>query len=94
MDFIYNGKPIMPTKVAMNELNEINLDLYKVVEILETGFQLRKRKKNIIEKAVKKGNKIINIVIVDMDNYYKLIHAGEFTLSKKFRKLMGDKNGF
>lgn len=65
-----------------------------MIEILEKGFQLRKRKKNIIEKAIRKGRKIINVVIVDMDNYYKLIHAGEFTYSKKFRKLMGDKNGF
>jgi len=36
---------------------------------------------------------VVNVVVVDMDNYYKLIHIGEFTLSKKFRKLMMDKNG-
>jgi len=92
MEFTYKGKPIMPTKTAMDELNEIDSDLYKVAEILEKGAELRKRKKNIIERAVKKGNKIINVVVADMGDYYKLIHAGQFTLTKKFKKLMRDKN--
>jgi len=89
---MHNGKPIMPTKTAMDELSDINLDLYEVPKILEEGFELRKRKENIIERAIKKGNKIINVVVVDIGNYYKLIHAGEFTLTKKFKKLMRDKN--
>jgi len=88
MKFTYKGKPVMPTKTALNELSEIDIDLYKALEILEKGFELRKRKKNIIERAIKKGNKIINIVVVDMGNYYKLIHAGKFTLTKKFKKLI------
>ena len=88
MEFTYKGKPVMPTKTALNELSEIDLDLYKALEILEKGFELRKRKKNIIERAIIKGNKIINIVVVDMSNYYKLIHAGKFTLTKKFKKLI------
>ena len=92
MEFTYKGKPIMPTKTAMDELNEIDSDLYKVAEILEKGAELRKRKKNIIERAVKKGNKIINVVVAGMGDYYKLIHAGQFTLTKKFKKLMRDKN--
>jgi len=88
MGFIYNGKPIIPTKEALTELSDIGLDLYLVQEILETGFQLRKRKKNITEKAIRKGNKIINVVVVDIGNYYKLIHFGEFSMNKKFKKLL------
>ena len=95
MNFTYNGKPIMPTKTAMDELSDINLDLYEVPVILENGFELRKRKKHITEKATKRRNKVINVVVVDMGNYYKLIHAGEFSLTKKFKKLIkGEKNGF
>ena len=94
MDFTYKGKPIMPTKAALNELSEIDLNLYEVPDILENGFQIRKRKKNIIERAIRRGNKVINVVVVDVGDYYKLIHAGEFTLTKKFKKLMRDKNGF
>ena len=93
MDFTYKGKPILPNKTALNELSEVDVNLYEVPNILENGFEIRKRKKNIIERGVQRGNKVINIVVVDLGNYYKLIHAGEFTLSKKFKKLMRDKNG-
>ena len=93
MNITFNGKPILPTKTALNELSEINLDLYKATKILENGFVIRKRKKNIIEKAVRRGNKVVNVVVVDVGEYYKLIHAGEFTLSNKFKKLMRYKNG-
>ncbi len=93
MDFTYKGKPILPTKIALNELSKIDLNLYEVPQILEKGFKIRKRKRNIIEKGIQKGNKIINVVVVDLEDYYKLIHVGEFTLSKKFKKLMRDKNG-
>ena len=93
MNFTYKGKLILPTKSALNELSEIDINLYEVSEILEKGFEIRKRAKNIIERGVQRGNKIINVVVVDLGNYCKLIHAGEFTLSKKFKKLMRDKNG-
>ncbi len=93
MGLTYRGKPILPTKTALTELSEIDLNLYEVPEILERGFQIRKRKKNIIERGVTRGNKVINIIVVDLGGYYKLIHAGEFTLTKKFRKLMRDKDG-
>ena len=93
MNFNYNGKPILPTKTALNELSEIGVNLSDVHEILEKGFEVRKRAKNITERGIQRGNKVINVVVVDLGNYYKLIHAGEFTLSKKFKKLMRDKNG-
>ena len=93
MDVAYKGKPILPTKTALNELSEINVNLYEIPEILEKGFEVRKRAKNITERGIQRGNKVINVVVVDLGNYYKLIHAGEFTLSKKFKKLMRDKNG-
>ncbi len=93
MNFTYRGKPILPTKTALNELSEIDLNLYEIPEILEKGLEIRKRAKNIVERGIQRGNKIINVVVVDSGNYYKLIHAGEFTLSKKFKKLMRGKNG-
>ena len=88
MHFTYKGKPILPTKTALNELSDIHVNLYEVPEILEKGFEVRKRAKNITERGVQRGNKVINVVVVDLGNHYKLIHAGEFTLSKKFKKLM------
>ncbi len=94
MNFTFRGKPIIPTKTALDELSEIDLDLSEVPLILERGIQIRKRKKNIIERAVKKGNKMINVVVVDLDDYYKLIHVGKFTLAEKFKKLIRGKDGF
>lgn len=93
MTFTYKGKPILPTKTALNELSEIDINLYEVPEILEKGFEVRKRAKNVIERGVQRGNKIINVVVVDLGDYYKLVHVGKFTLSKKFKKLMRNKNG-
>ena len=83
MDFTFKGKPILPTKTALNELSDIDVNLYEIPDILENGFEVRKRAKNIIEKGVQRGNKVINVVVVDLGDYYKLIHAGEFTLNKK-----------
>ena len=77
----------------MDELSEIDLDLYKTIEILENGFEIRKRKRSITEKGIQEGNKIINVVVVDMGNYFKLIHAGTFTLTRKFKRLMRNQNG-
>ena len=93
MNYSYKGKPIIPTKAVLDELSNINLDLHGVQRILERGFQTRKRKRDVIEKAIRKGGKVVNVVVVDMGSFYKLIHTGEFTLTKKFRNLMEDKNG-
>lgn len=31
MDYTYRGKPVIPTKTAMDELSDTNLDLYGAV---------------------------------------------------------------
>ena len=89
----YKGKPIIPTKRVLDELSNIGLDLTDVQRILENGFEIRKRGKNVIEKGMGIGAKFVNVVVVDIGDYYKLIHAGKFTLTKKFKKLIGGKNG-
>ncbi|MDP2750813.1 MAG: hypothetical protein Q8O89_08335 [Nanoarchaeota archaeon] len=86
----YDGKPVLPTKNAMDELSDIDLDLYDAVCILNDGFEIRKRSRNVIERCMQTGNKVINVVVVDLGSHYKLIHAGEFTLSRKFKRMMKD----
>jgi len=44
MNYSYKGKPIIPTKIVLDELSNINLDLYEVQKILEKGFEIKKRK--------------------------------------------------
>ncbi len=95
---MFEEKPVLPTKRALDELSDIDLDINDAVYILENGFEIRKRGRNVIERGMIRGNKVINVVAVDLGGYYKLIHAGEFTLSRKFKKLTRckdeDKNGF
>ena len=50
------------------------MNLYDVREILEKGFEIRKRSKDITERGTQRGNKVLNVVVVDVGNYYKLIH--------------------
>lgn len=57
MEVAYEGKPILPTKMALNELSGIDVNLSEVPEILERGFEIRKRKKNIIERVYKEETK-------------------------------------
>jgi len=78
------GKPVLPTREAAEELAYLNLDLDDVVLILDEGFDCSrsKRAKNIVEKCMKKGNKIIKIVVAEMETHWKLIHAGKFTVRK------------
>jgi hypothetical protein len=93
VDFSFNGKQVIPTKTAMDELNDYDMDMSDAIKILEEGFPIRKRAKNIIEKGLQQGNKVVNVVVVDLGNYYKLIHAGQNTFSKKFKKMKRENNG-
>ena len=78
-------------------MDEVGIDMYKVVDILNQGFDCprSKREKHIEEKCLQKGNKIIKVVVIDKETYYKIIHVGKFTVSRKFKKTLkvsGDKN--
>ena len=82
----YKGLRIAVTDSAMRELMKEEKTLYDVVEILETGYDApRKRKEGTIEKWLDKANKTFNVVIVkDYDEIMKedcwaLIHFGKFT---------------
>lgn len=58
--------PLIPTLSATRELLKLNMDLYDVLKILEKGFDCTKskRKSGVIERCVKKKNKIFKVVIV------------------------------
>ena len=82
----YQGARIAVTNAAMRELMDEGFTLFDIVEILETGHDApRKRKEGTIEKWIDKGNKTYNAVIAkDYDETLKeecwvLIHFGKFT---------------
>lgn len=76
----YKGKPIIPTKQTIRELEEEGLDLDDVIEILEDGFDCSSsaRRESIEEKCIQRKKAIIKVVVEDMENYWKLKHVGSF----------------
>ena len=94
----YKGLKIEPTLSASRELMKEGKDLYDVLEILEKGYEnsASRRKQNIIEKSIKKGNKEYKAVIAETivkypDNFseevWRLIHFGKTAYKKERRKL-------
>lgn len=100
-DIRYKGLRIEVTLSASAELLKENLDLNDVVEILEEGYDCErsKRKENIIERCIKKGNKVVKVVVAKIwvrypDNFqeyiWRLIHVGKFTYNPKKHRPKGE----
>ena len=83
--FEWNGKPLIPANHALDEMDNAGINMHKAVEILEDGFDCArsKRKANTFERCVTRGNKVLKVVVADIGNYCKIIHAGEFTAKKR-----------
>ena len=84
MFFEWKGKPLIPTRRALDEMERINIDMYKTVEMLDNGFDCSRsrRKLNLFERCIRRRGKVIKVVVADIGNYFKIIHAGEFTEKK------------
>ncbi len=67
----WNGKYLRPSKHAIYEMINLGYDLYDVLSILENGYDCRKgkRAKGTFEKCIKKGRKIIKVVVVRVYAY-------------------------
>ena len=87
----WKEKPVIPaiSKEVRDEMLELGIDLYDVVYILENGydFPIGKRKVGVIEKCIRKGTKVIKVVVVEsqfkwpdgfVEKCWKLIHVGKF----------------
>ncbi|MEK6837480.1 MAG: hypothetical protein AABX69_02410 [Nanoarchaeota archaeon] len=95
-DVRYEGCRIEITLSASRELSKENFDLNDVVEVLEHGYDCGtgKRREDTIERCIRKGNKVIKIVVVKtsvtypdkfQESVWRLIHVGKFTYSKKHK---------
>ena len=62
-----------------------DISLIDIEHIIESGFDCyrSKREKNKLEKCIRKGRKIIKVVVVDTGEHLVIIHVGTFTASKK-----------
>ena len=67
----WKGKYLRPSKHAVYELISLGYDLYDILTILEEGYDCRKgkRAKKTYEKCIKKGRKIIKVVVVGVYAY-------------------------
>jgi hypothetical protein len=80
----WNGKYLRPSKHAIYEMKKLDYDLYDVLSILENGYDCLKgrRAKGTYEKCVKKGRKIIKVVVKRVQAYdiddevWLIIHVG------------------
>ncbi|MDP2907430.1 MAG: hypothetical protein Q8O03_05820 [Nanoarchaeota archaeon] len=81
----YEGLRLIPSKSAAEELLRYGLTIDDCKEILENGYEPRKRGKDTVEKWRDSGNKTYNAVIVRSYNYfykeevYLITHVGRFT---------------
>lgn len=84
----YKGLRLIPSKSAGIELIKYGLMVEDCKDILERGYEPRKRGKDTIEKWFDKGNKTYNVVVVKSYNYlyneevYLIKHVGKFTKKK------------
>ena len=91
-DIRYKGLKLIPSKSAARELAFHGFTLNDCKDILENGYQPRKRKEGTEEKWLDYGNKTYNVVIVKSFNYfydeevYLVIHFGMFTKKKDIKE--------
>ncbi|MCK4589598.1 MAG: hypothetical protein KAT77_04085 [Nanoarchaeota archaeon] len=87
----YQGLRIEPTLHATRELIKEGKDLYDVLKILLEGYDCgaSKRKENIIERCLRKGDKEFKAVIAKtelsypdgfQESVWRLIHFGKTTI--------------
>ena len=80
---LFEEKPLIPTKDAQREMDEIGLDLWRVKEILEQGYDCSKgkRAKNVIERCFFRKNKELRVVaalvVWKEGEFWRIIHAGK-----------------
>lgn len=96
-DMTYRGMRIEPTLSASRELMEHDKGLYDVLKILKNGYDCSpsKRKGNLIEKGLRRGNKESRVVLAETEitypdksreSVFRIIHFGKIAYKKERRK--------
>jgi hypothetical protein len=67
---------------------ECDIDFDCIIETLENGIEVKKRKSGIMEKWHQIGKSVIIVVIEDYDDYWLVRHVGRIKATKKKVKLM------
>ncbi len=72
---------------------ELGIDTHQIIEMLENGREIKKRKKGIIEKWCQRGMKIYIVAIEEYEDYWLIRHVGKIRATKgKLRILRGEQD--
>ncbi len=71
-----------------SEMARYGLKVADVIEILDEGTQVTRRKKGIYEKWLQRGKHIRIAVVEDCGDYWLIRHVSKITATKKKLKLM------
>lgn len=87
---LWRGKPLYADvkrkaheEILANELTEEEL-----IEVLEEGIEMKRRRKGIIERWLRKGRFIVIVCIEDCHDYWLIRHVGRIIASKKKIRLL------
>ncbi len=83
---------LVPSASAYKELEDLVLDLNDVKKILEQGFDCSKGKrgKDVLERCLREGNKVLRAVVVkDFNKFFKsdvwvVIHISKHAWKKEY----------
>ena len=80
---LFEERPLIPTKDAQKEMDEIGIDLWRIKETLEHGYDCSKSKraKNVVERCLFRKNKEIRVVatLVEFNEgeFWRIVHVGK-----------------
>ena len=88
--YIWRDKPVVldHKRNVDSEMIECDIDFEMILETLNHGIEVKKRKAGIIEKWHQIGKSIIIVAIEDYDEYWLIRHVGRIKATRKKLKLM------
>lgn len=89
----WKRKPLTPTRSAADEMLRLGLDLFDAKQILEDGFDCSrgKRKKGTYERCMRKGKKMLKVVVVDVGSVHLITHVGSLTATRRKMRRIRDR---
>lgn len=83
----FEGLPLIPTRSAMNEMCGLGVDMWMLLEVLESGYDCSRspRKPGTLERCIDRGRRTTKAVVAKAYNHtleteaWIITHVGTFT---------------
>lgn len=76
------------TRNVACEIIENNLDHEGIIDVLDSGTEVRKRKKGVLEKWKRSGSSIIIVTVEEREDIWLIRHVGRIKATRKKMKLL------